>query len=46
VSPHRPGADQVCDEIDKKLAELKTDGWVTMFKNRNDACGNPDLSPW
>jgi peptide/nickel transport system substrate-binding protein len=37
------------DEIDKKLAELQMDGWVTMFKNRNDACRNADLpvvTPW
>jgi peptide/nickel transport system substrate-binding protein len=36
-------------EIDKKVAELKFESWVTMFKNRNDACRNPDLpvlTPW
>jgi len=27
----------------KKLAELKFETWVTLFKNRNDACRNPDL---
>jgi peptide/nickel transport system substrate-binding protein len=31
------------DEITKKLADLKFDNWVSMFKNRNDACRNPDL---
>ena len=30
-------------DIDKKLAEVKFDSWVTLFKNRNDACVNPDL---
>ncbi len=37
------------DDITKKLAELKFDNWVSMFKNRNDACRNPDLpvvTPW
>ena len=37
------------DEMAKKLAELKFETWVTMFKNRNDACRNPDLpvvTPW
>src|SRR5215813_4380787 len=37
------------EELDRKLAELKMDGWVTMFKDRNDACRNPDLpvvTPW
>jgi peptide/nickel transport system substrate-binding protein len=37
------------DELAKKLAELKFDTWVTMFKNRNDACRNVDLpvvTPW
>src|SRR6267142_5171110 len=37
------------DDIAKKLAELKFETWVTMFKNRNDACRNPDLpvvTPW
>src|SRR5215467_11837920 len=37
------------DDISKKLAELKFETWVTMFKNRNDACRNPDLpvvTPW
>src|SRR5499426_1456375 len=31
------------DDIAKKLADLKFDNWVLMFKNRNDACRNPDL---
>ena len=31
------------DDIAKKLADLKFDTWVLMFKNRNDACRNPDL---
>ena len=37
------------DELAKKVADGKFDGWVTMFKNRNDACRNPDLpvvTPW
>ena len=37
------------DEMAKKLAELKFETWVTMFKNRNDACRNVDLpvvTPW
>src|SRR5262245_32881446 len=37
------------DEVNRKTAELKFDSWVTMFKNRNDACRNPDLpvvTPW
>jgi peptide/nickel transport system substrate-binding protein len=37
------------DDLAKKLAELKFETWVTMFKNRNDACRNPDLpvvTPW
>ena len=37
------------DEAAKKLAELKFESWVTMIKNRNDACRNPDLpvvTPW
>ena len=37
------------EEMAKKLAELKFETWVTMFKNRNDACRNPDLpvvTPW
>jgi peptide/nickel transport system substrate-binding protein len=37
------------DELAKKLADLKFETWVTMFKNRNDACRNPDLpvvTPW
>ena len=33
------------EEMAKKLAELKFETWVTMFKNRNDACRNVDL-PW
>jgi peptide/nickel transport system substrate-binding protein len=31
------------DDIAKKLADLKYDTWVLMFKGRNDACRNPDL---
>jgi peptide/nickel transport system substrate-binding protein len=37
------------DDLAKKVAELNFDGWVTMFKNRNDACRNVDLpvvTPW
>ena len=37
------------DELQKKVADGKFDGWVSMFKNRNDACRNPDLpvvTPW
>ncbi len=37
------------EELNRKVAELKFDGWVTMFKNRNDACRNVDLpvvTPW
>src|SRR5262249_2477624 len=37
------------DEMAKKLGELKFETWVTMIKNRNDACRNPDLpvvTPW
>jgi peptide/nickel transport system substrate-binding protein len=37
------------DQIDKKVAELKFESWVTLFKNRNDACRNADLpvvTPW
>ena len=37
------------EQIDKKVAELKFETWVTLFKNRNDACRNPDLpvvTPW
>jgi peptide/nickel transport system substrate-binding protein len=37
------------DDLAKKLADLKFETWVTMFKNRNDACRNPDLpvvTPW
>src|SRR5215510_3792643 len=37
------------DELQKKVADGKFDGWVTMFKVRNDACRNPDLpvvTPW
>jgi peptide/nickel transport system substrate-binding protein len=37
------------DELAKKVADLKFDSWVTMFKNRNDACRNVDLpvvTPW
>ena len=31
------------DDIAKKLADLKFDNWVLMFKHRNDACRNPEL---
>ena len=31
------------DEVTKKAAEMKFDSWVALFKNRNDACRNPDL---
>jgi peptide/nickel transport system substrate-binding protein len=37
------------EELAKKVAELKFESWVTMFKNRNDACRNVDLpvvTPW
>jgi ABC-type transport system substrate-binding protein len=37
------------DDIAKKQADLKFDTWVLLFKNRNDACRNPDLpvvTPW
>ena len=37
------------EELAKKVADLKFDSWVTMFKNRNDACRNVDLpvvTPW
>ncbi len=37
------------DDLAKKVAELNFDSWVTMFKNRNDACRNVDLpvvTPW
>jgi peptide/nickel transport system substrate-binding protein len=37
------------EELNRKVAELKFDSWVTMFKNRNDACRNVDLpvvTPW
>ncbi len=37
------------DDLAKKVADLKFDGWVTMFKNKNDACRNVDLpvvTPW
>jgi len=37
------------DELGKKLGELKFENWVSMIKNRNDACRNPDLpvvTPW
>src|SRR5260370_23301241 len=37
------------EELNGKVAELKFDSWVTMFKNRNDACRNVDLpvvTPW
>ena len=36
-------------DLGKKLAELKFENWVSMIKNRNDACRNPDLpvvTPW
>ncbi len=37
------------DELGKKVAEQNVDSWVTLFKNRNDACRNADLpvvTPW
>jgi len=37
------------EDLAKKVAELNFDGWVTMFKNRNDACRIVDLpvvTPW
>src|SRR5262245_30134391 len=37
------------EELAKKVADGKFDGWVTMFKVRNAACRNPDLpvvTPW
>ncbi len=37
------------DEVTRKAADLKFDSWVALFKNRNDACRNPDLpvvTPW
>ena len=37
------------DDLAKKQADLKFDTWVLLFKNRNDACRNPDLpvvTPW
>ena len=30
-------------DIDKKVAEGKFESWVTFFKDRNNACRNPDL---
>ena len=36
-------------DIDKKVAELNVDSWVTLLKNRNNASVNPDLpvvTPW
>ena len=29
------------DDIAKKLAEVKFNSWVTLFKNRNNACVTP-----
>jgi peptide/nickel transport system substrate-binding protein len=37
------------DELTKKAKEVGVDSWVTLFKNRNDACRNADLpvvTPW
>ncbi|MFI5326980.1 MAG: ABC transporter substrate-binding protein, partial [Candidatus Rokuibacteriota bacterium] len=37
------------DEVTRKAADMKFDSWVALFKNRNDACRNPDLpvvTPW
>jgi ABC-type dipeptide transport system, periplasmic component len=37
------------DELNKKATEVGVDSWVTLFKNRNDACRNADLpvvTPW
>jgi peptide/nickel transport system substrate-binding protein len=36
-------------EIDRKVAEVNVNSWVTLFKNRNNSCVNPDLpvvTPW
>jgi len=36
-------------EVDKRVAEDKFESWVTMFKDKNNACRNPDLpvvTPW
>jgi peptide/nickel transport system substrate-binding protein len=36
-------------DLDRKVADLKFDGWVTMLKDRNNASLNPDLpvvTPW
>src|SRR6185503_7858450 len=36
-------------DIDKKVAEVNVNSWVTLFKNRNNSCVNPDLpvvTPW
>ena len=30
-------------EVDRQVAEARFDSWVTFFKDRNDACRNPDL---
>ena len=37
------------EDLAKKVADHKLDNWVSLFKNRNDACRNPDLpvvTPW
>ena len=37
------------DQVDRKAAELKFESWVTLLKDRNNACRNPDLpvvTPW
>jgi peptide/nickel transport system substrate-binding protein len=36
-------------EVEKRVAEAKAESWVTLFKDRNNACRNPDLpvvTPW
>src|SRR5215475_14306286 len=37
------------DDLAKRIAEAKADSWVTLLKDKNDACRNPDLpvvTPW
>jgi peptide/nickel transport system substrate-binding protein len=36
-------------EVEKKVAEAKAETWVTLVKDKNNACRNPDLpvvTPW
>ena len=36
-------------EIEKKVAESRMEGWGALFKDKNNACRNPDLpvlTPW